>query len=133
VTKGRNQLQSGVFKVWPASGYAAGQGFFVEKDMNRRWDVRVRWLPLIVLLCALFGLTVGGAEPSGKEPPRDFPQAKGMPGGGQGIMDRLGPFVDRGIADLSLTVREQVDFLLTPALLVQEAVSDDVVLTYPEE
>jgi hypothetical protein len=37
------------------------------------------------------------------------------------------------MADLSLNVREQVDFLLTPALLVQEAVSDDVVLTYPEE
>ncbi len=37
------------------------------------------------------------------------------------------------MADLSLAVREQVDFLLTPALLVQEAMSDNVVLTYPEE
>ena len=37
------------------------------------------------------------------------------------------------MADISLAVREQVDFLLTPALLVQEAVSDGVVLTYPEE
>jgi len=35
--------------------------------------------------------------------------------------------------DLSLRVREQVDFLITPALLVQEAISEDVVLTYPEE
>jgi hypothetical protein len=36
-------------------------------------------------------------------------------------------------ADRSVLTREQVDFLLTPALLVQEAVSEDVVLTYPEE
>jgi hypothetical protein len=41
--------------------------------------------------------------------------------------------MDYRMVDLSLNVREQVDFLLTPALLVQEAVSDDVVLTYPEE
>ena len=37
------------------------------------------------------------------------------------------------MADVSLRVRELDDFLLTPALLVQEAVSDGVVLTYPEE
>jgi len=37
------------------------------------------------------------------------------------------------LTDLSLAVRECDDFLLTPALLVQEAVSDDVILTYPEE
>jgi len=33
----------------------------------------------------------------------------------------------------SLEMRENVDFLLTPALLVQEVVADGVVLTYPEE
>lgn len=33
----------------------------------------------------------------------------------------------------SLDMRENVDFLLTPALLVQEAMSDDVVITYPTE
>jgi hypothetical protein len=37
------------------------------------------------------------------------------------------------MSDVSLEVRELADFLLTPALLVQEAVSDGVVLTYPEE
>ena len=31
----------------------------------------------------------------------------------------------------SLEMRESVDFLLTPAFLVQEALSEDVVLTYP--
>jgi hypothetical protein len=43
------------------------------------------------------------------------------------------PAVDAYMTDLSLAIREHDDFLLTPALLVQEAVSDDVILTYPEE
>jgi hypothetical protein len=33
----------------------------------------------------------------------------------------------------SLEMKEKVDFLLTPAFLVQQVVSDGVVLTYPEE
>ena len=33
----------------------------------------------------------------------------------------------------SLEMKENADFLLTPALLVQEAIRDDVVLTYPSE
>jgi len=40
---------------------------------------------------------------------------------------------DFHMADISLEVREVDDFLLTPALLVQEAVSEGVILTYPEE
>jgi hypothetical protein len=41
--------------------------------------------------------------------------------------------VNYHMADISSEVREQTDFLVTPALLVQEAVSDGVILTYPEE
>ena len=33
----------------------------------------------------------------------------------------------------SLEMKENVDFLLTPALLMQEAVSDDLIITYPSE
>lgn len=33
----------------------------------------------------------------------------------------------------SLEMKENVDFLLTPALLVQEALCDDIVITYPTE
>ena len=33
----------------------------------------------------------------------------------------------------SLEMKENVDFLLTPALLVQQAISEDVVITYPSE
>lgn len=39
----------------------------------------------------------------------------------------LGPFQP------SLEMKENVDFLLTPALLVQEAICEDVVITYPTE
>jgi hypothetical protein len=35
--------------------------------------------------------------------------------------------------DASLEMKENVDFLLTPALLVQEAISEDIVITYPSE
>jgi hypothetical protein len=37
------------------------------------------------------------------------------------------------MVDFSQHIREHVDFLLTPALLVQEAISDGVLLTYPVE
>jgi len=33
----------------------------------------------------------------------------------------------------SLEMRENVDFLLTPAMLVQEAIDPQVVITYPNE
>lgn len=33
----------------------------------------------------------------------------------------------------SLEMKENADFLLTPALLVQETLSDDIVITYPTE
>ena len=33
----------------------------------------------------------------------------------------------------SLEMKEKMDFLLTPAFLVQQTISDGVVLTYPEE
>jgi len=39
----------------------------------------------------------------------------------------LGPFQP------SLEMKENADFLLTPALLVQEALSDDIVITYAME
>lgn len=33
----------------------------------------------------------------------------------------------------SLQMKENVDFLLTPAMIVQEAISEDIVVTYPTE
>jgi hypothetical protein len=33
----------------------------------------------------------------------------------------------------SLEMKENVDFVLTPALLMQEAISDEIIITYPTE
>ena len=41
--------------------------------------------------------------------------------------------VPTGNFQTSLEMKENVDFLLTPALLVQEVISDNVVITYPSE
>ena len=51
----------------------------------------------------------------------------------QFLADFRAPAVSAYMVDPSLAMREHNDFLLTPALLVQEAVSDGVILTYPEE
>jgi hypothetical protein len=52
---------------------------------------------------------------------------------GKRVPEQPGLWIDHTEVDWSLDDREQMDFLLTPALLVQEAVSDGVILTYPEE
>jgi hypothetical protein len=95
----------------------------------------VRWAILLLVSGVLFGLAIGAAKTPGdpKEFVNRFKEA-GTPLDLEDPNSKLSPLqINRRMADLSLTVREHVDFLLTPALLVQEAVSDDVVLTYPEE
>ena len=56
------------------------------------------------------------------------------------ILDRAAPATRRDILSAatrafepSLEMKENVDFLLTPALLVQEVMSTDIVITYPSE
>jgi len=98
---------------------------------KRIWIAR---RPLLgVLMCVLLCLGMGDVKTLDGEMP---PAMRGPMSEGTG-QDR-GPFgihqmVRFHMADISLDVREIDDFLLTPALLVQEAVSDGVVLTYPEE
>ena len=38
-----------------------------------------------------------------------------------------------GLSSPSLEMKENVDFFLTPALLVQECISENVIITYPGE
>jgi hypothetical protein len=38
-----------------------------------------------------------------------------------------------GLVEPSFEMRENVDFILTPALLVQECISEGQIITYPEE
>lgn len=49
------------------------------------------------------------------------------------IAERLAAGYGLGPFQPSLEMKENADFLLTPAFLVQEAISDDIVITYPTE
>ncbi len=89
-----------------------------------------------VLACTFLclGMGAGGNPDQSGAPARarrpampDTPEIEKM------MVDRIVGNSNFGMSDLSLEKRENDDFLLTPALLVQEAVSDRVVLTYPEE
>jgi hypothetical protein len=51
----------------------------------------------------------------------------------QHIAGQLASSYVLGMFRPSLEMKENEDFLLTPALLVQEALSDDIVITYPTE
>lgn len=90
----------------------------------------VMWAFLVALVCVLTCLVAGAVKHSGQEVfsligvPRNEDEARARVAATR---------VDGREADESMLIREQVDFLLTSALLVQEAVSEDVVLTYPEE
>lgn len=98
--------------------------------MRCKWPFRIRWMLLILLTGVSLGLSMGiGSTPDNGLPPGWRQLEEEMKAGrGPGVLN-----LDYSMVDLSMAAREQVDFLLTPALLVQEAVSDDVVLTYPEE
>jgi hypothetical protein len=101
--------------------------------MNCTLTSVARGVLLAVLLCALLCLSTGAVKSPDSGVPPAWHRISEAPTLGEKstIMRNLGVHFD--MADISLEVREQVDFLLTPALLVQEAISDGVILTYPEE
>jgi len=136
--------------------------FSKEKNMNDKKTWIVRAGALAVLICTLLCLIASNVQGSRGLPPdtRQIAEAAtpeeratigrrlrmNFPGLPPGILQSAEAAtpeeratIDRRLrmnsrmVDTSLEVREQVDFLLTPALLVQEAISDGVVLTYPEE
>ena len=97
---------------------------------RRNWIVRV--VSLAMPICILSCLAIGEARTSGGEGP------SGVRGTNTARTREVGLVVPHHsipyrMWDLSLDVREQTDSLLTPALLVQEAISEDVILTYPVE
>jgi hypothetical protein len=100
--------------------------------MDRKPTRLVRAGLLAAIISTLLCLSTGKVKGNRGLPPglRRFAEAA-TPQEGATAQQHLG--VNFRMADASLEVREQVDFLLTPALLVQQAVSDGVVLTYPEE
>jgi len=111
---------------------AFGQAFFKEKNMKDKKTWIVRAGLLAVLICTLLCLIAGNVQGSRELPPGIRQSAEATTTEEKATIDRRLRMNSR-MVDTSLEVREQVDFLLTPALLVQEAISDGVVLTYPEE
>lgn len=111
---------------------AFGQAFFKEKNMNDRKTWIVRAGLLVVLICTLLCLIAGNVQGSRGLPPGIRQSADAATPEERATIGRRLRMNSR-MVDTSLEVREQVDFLLTPALLVQEAISDGVILTYPEE
>jgi hypothetical protein len=77
-------------------------------------------LVAVIALLLFFQLAAGGNSASTR---RSRPQLRQT----NLFQGALGNF------NTSLEMKENADFLLTPALLVQEAVSEDVVITYPSE
>ena len=54
-------------------------------------------------------------------------------GGQYGILGDIDSGMLSGLSSPSLKMKENVDFFLTPALLVQECISENVIITYPGE
>lgn len=100
--------------------------------MKDRQKSNVRWVGMAVLVGAVAGLMMGAARPPDRAVPPGIRRLLDAPRDQKGTTMKALAF-DYRMTDASFAQREETDFLLTPALLVQEAVSDDVVLTYPEE
>ena len=83
-------------------------------------------LGLIALLSGIGGSNQGTQAPAQKKV--DIP-----PAGRDRIARRIASKYGGGPFRSSLDMKEQFDSLLTPAFLVQEALCEDTVLTYPTE
>ena len=59
--------------------------------------------------------------------------ARALPVNRVGLADEIASGTFVGPSMLSLEMRENVDFLLTPALIVQGAITEGDIVTYPEE
>ncbi len=92
---------------------------------------RFSWCPLLMIALLLMLRAVEGRNtpkssdlPDSTSPQEVQKAAMARQLAFQHSMDNFEP---------SLEMKEHADFLLTPALLVQEAISEDVIMTYPTE
>lgn len=102
----------------------------VHRVVARR--ILVRWRVIgIILACLLFAVNSLSSAPSSLP---NRPRARAVK---IGHLPPIAREKAQGLATnlslSSLEMKENVDFLLTPAILVQEALSSDVIQTYPAE
>ena len=100
--------------------------------MNTKRFIKLQATVLVIVI--LFILSFEHAPASNSAPAPNRSRATTPAKSGQGL-DSLKKSLrgTTGNFQSSLEMKENVDFLLTPALLVQEIISEDVVITYPSE
>jgi len=101
--------------------------------MRRKWTWIVRAALFGVLACVLLCLGMGAVKAPNREMRPGLRRLMEASTDEERVTVRRGLQINYTEQDWSLDEREQMDFLLTPALLVQEAISDGIILTYPEE
>jgi hypothetical protein len=89
---------------------------------------------LVLVMAATLGAYVSSSRSAGTATPAQEPGAADTPEARLAVaaFRSASRSATTGFAP-SLEMKENMDFLLTPALLVQEAMSEDVVATYPSE
>ena len=95
-----------------------------NKVLARLFKFRVFILVIVILFLVSFELALGTQSMQTTPSRRSGQDLKSLQ---ENLKSVTGNF------NTSLEMKENVDFLLTPALLVQEAISEDVVITYPSE
>ena len=97
----------------------------MRDSMTRQMRLWISVAAVLVLVLLSQGLGGAGAQPGSTTTPARM--------NGKVTATAIAGRLSSAGFDPSLELKEKVDFLLTPALLVQEALSEDAVLTYPTE
>ena len=100
--------------------------------MDIKRFIKLQAVILVIIILFMFSLKHAPASNSVPVPNRSC--AANPAKSGQGLESlKKSLRGSTGNFQSSLEMKENVDFLLTPALLVQEIISEDVVITYPSE
>jgi len=98
---------------------------------KRTWIVPVVWLAVLACMVVCFG--AGAVNAPGQGYSAEYQRLMSTKDPREAGIIRRSLKIDFHEVDAGMQARERVDFMLTPALLVQEAISDGVILTYHVE
>lgn len=103
----------------------------IRLGWSRNWRVSALWTLRILVVCLLFGADnlTGVPSRAPNHAQEHLVTIEQLPA----IPRRKAQVLAADLVSPSLEMKENVDFLLTPAIMVQEAMSLDVVPTYPTE
>jgi hypothetical protein len=102
---------------------------FVNKTNNKEVNLRFLIIPILIILVICFSLMANDSRSRLKDPNTAAPA---MPQR-RAVVKRQILGAATQVFEPSLEMKENIEFLLTPALLAQEAISEDIVITYPTE